>query len=747
MIRRPQAVCSVTLRLTSSGRVVAAAGCAALAVAALAVPACTDTGPSPASAQQRQLLAAALAAEDSRPDTDEGLEPILLALASEVVEIRRFAVRGLGRLERPSLAPNIASLLADQDPGVRSEAAHALAQAVYGGSPEEASGYLLDRLPLEHDAGVRGALAVALGRLPYESDDQVATAESALLGLSWAEPDRGGSESAETVFTQAEGAPADTLIGVARGFEALARRRGPERPLTDESRARLAQLAGYNIAPQAPSRVSISPDLPRVRRLAFAALNASGGVERTLLDAGMFDPDDEVRRLATAATARVEDASEVERLLTIALGDASFQVRTEALRVYAARLQSTAGCGPLVEALQDPSEHNILFAIHLLGQGCPEEGQAADLLSSLSEEAALASVGPQGWHRPATALVELSRVAPQRAAERLPTYAEQDVWQVRMYAAQTAANLQDGAVLERLARDDHPNVREAAIAGLQRSQGHAADPLYIGALASDDYQLLITASRALAGSEHPDAVPTLLEALRRITAQQRETSRDPRRAMIVRVGELGASGGAGKPAAPELVEALSPYLRDFDPVIARAAASILTNWTGTEHRAEPRPLPRQPYPSLEELETLAEARAFVHLQAGGTVELRLLPFDAPTNAARFARLARSRYFDGLTFHRVVPNFVIQGGSPGANEYMGDGPYTRDEITSRSHLRGTVGLSTRGRDTGDAQIFVNLVDNVRLDHNFTIYAEVVSGMEVFDAALEGATIERIEIVGG
>ena len=50
--------------------------------------------------------------------------------------------------------------------------------------------------------------------------------------------------------------------------------------------------------------------------------------------------------------------------------------------------------------------------------------------------------------------------------------------------------------------------------------------------------------------------------------------------------------------------------------------------------------------------------------------------------------------------RVVPNFVIQGGSPGANEYWGDGPYTRDELTTEEHLRGTVGISTRGRDTGD-----------------------------------------------
>ncbi len=134
--------------------------------------------------------------------------------------------------------------------------------------------------------------------------------------------------------------------------------------------------------------------------------------------------------------------------------------------------------------------------------------------------------------------------------------------------------------------------------------------------------------------------------------------------------------------------------------------------------------------------------AVVSMRGGGEFTLRLTPFEAPSNAARFVRLARDGYFNGLTFHRVVPNFVIQGGSPGANEFAGDGPFTRDEITDRSHLRGTVGISTRGRDTGDAQIFVNLIDNVRLDFGYTIIGEVIDGMSVVDEVLEGAMIDTV-----
>jgi cyclophilin family peptidyl-prolyl cis-trans isomerase len=92
---------------------------------------------------------------------------------------------------------------------------------------------------------------------------------------------------------------------------------------------------------------------------------------------------------------------------------------------------------------------------------------------------------------------------------------------------------------------------------------------------------------------------------------------------------------------------------------------------------------------------------------------------------------------------VAPNFVIQGGSPGANEYAGEPHYMRDEVGL--HYRGTVGISTRGRDTGDAQIFVNLIDSPRLDHNYTVFGTVVAGMDVVDNILEGDVIERIELV--
>jgi cyclophilin family peptidyl-prolyl cis-trans isomerase len=129
----------------------------------------------------------------------------------------------------------------------------------------------------------------------------------------------------------------------------------------------------------------------------------------------------------------------------------------------------------------------------------------------------------------------------------------------------------------------------------------------------------------------------------------------------------------------------------------------------------------------------------------GSFTLALFPEEAPATTAIFAALADKGAYDGLTFHRVVPNFVLQGGSPGANEYDALTPqFMRDEVGALSHERGTLGISTRGRDTGDGQIFINLIDNFRLDHTYTVFARVTQGMDVVDKILEGDVIEGIRI---
>jgi cyclophilin family peptidyl-prolyl cis-trans isomerase len=280
-------------------------------------------------------------------------------------------------------------------------------------------------------------------------------------------------------------------------------------------------------------------------------------------------------------------------------------------------------------------------------------------------------------------------------------------------------------------------VRTAALEPLFALEGHGMDPLLRSQLQAEDPQLLMTAARLLTDSpDRPRVTQDALDAFTRISEAERETWRDPRIALL---DLIEAVGGRDESTL------LEPFLLDYDATVANRVAEVLEQWNGRPFLATPIPLPPMELPNAQELEAMDGARIALHMRVGGTIEIALDPYLAITNVARFVRLVDQGYFDGLTFHRWVPNFVIQGGSPGANEYQGDGPYTRDEVGLQPHWRGTVGISTRGHDSGDGQIFVNLMDNVRLDHTYTVIGTVVSGMEVVDRVVEGSVIERAELI--
>lgn len=675
----------------------------------------TDAPATGALSQDANVLHAILLAEDARAESPDDLAPIFRGLTDDDARVRRIAVRALGRMERPELVPPILPLLSDDAPSVRAEAANALGQAVFNADAAAVSGSLVARLTSESDPAVRGAILQTLGRLPYESAEMIRTVEQVLV---------------RSLVPDDVSLPSTTL-GAARGIESLFRRHGTTHAPSAESVRRLGQAARLGRSGSSPFDEHTAT---RVRRVAMAALVAANRTDPVLIRESRDDPDLEVRRLAVMA-ARVQDSlDERSQIILGALRDPAPTVRYEALGAYGRWLQPTFGCEPVRNAAVDPNVHIALLAIDLLGDGCAQGENPIGMLQGLIAE--LPSSSTDTWHRPAHALHALARFAPRAAAPIVDDFARHPVWQVRMYAARAALELTDIDQLRQLAFDSHHNVRQAAIAGLQQLSVPDAYSAYIAALQADDYQLVRTAANGLdAAAGGANAVPALLAALKRITAERRETSRDPRMALLGALIRFGV-------AVPE--SELTPYLEDFDPAFARRVARALSGQTGRPITANPTPLPRAPVPTVQEIASLESVRAVMHMASGAAMELRLFASEAPTNAARFARLARSGYFAGLTFHRVEPNFVIQGGSPGANEYAGDGPYTRDELTARAHLRGTVGLSTRGRDTGDAQIFINLVDNVRLDHNYTIFGEVVNGMDVVDGILEGAEIVSVVV---
>ena len=650
--------------------------------------------PATGTAQQWEEL---IAADDGRIAMPQQLETVRTSLGSGSAFLRMTAVRALGRTERPELLPLIVPLLHDSSDSVRTAAAHAVGDVARETGAAGARSILLDALPAAGAAGLAGgAMAETLGRLAADAAAARQTVDELVPFLAH-------DDTART--------------GALRGLYFLARQ--------PEARAAVAG------ARDALRRIALGGPGPttrhvRERTLALSTLALARAADEATLTRALQDTAAYVRREAAAAASTLSDTAAVRRIATLAAADQAGAVRYEAVRIHAARLAATHGCAPVVDAVRDRDVHVSLLAIDLLGSVCRSRDHAP-LLDSIISRGATPT-----WQPVAHAVVSLAATDAGRARTAMHQLASHASPFARTYVARAAASAADTALLYRLARDPHANVRTAAVTGLAALMGRAADTVFLAQLASDESELLMAAAAALEGSRHNGAAERLLDALDRVSALQWETSRDGRAALLERIGELGG---------PALAERLRPYLRDFDPLVAERAAGLLETWTGTRPVAAPEGLPSLPLPTFAEAEQLAGTTFVVEMEGGGEIVMRLLPFDAPTNAARFARLARSGYFDGLTVHRVVPNFVVQGGSPGANEYSGDGPFSRDELAV-PNWRGSVGLSTRGRDTGDAQFYVNLIDNVRLDHQYTVFAVITRGMDVVDGLLEGAAIRRV-----
>ena len=131
----------------------------------------------------------------------------------------------------------------------------------------------------------------------------------------------------------------------------------------------------------------------------------------------------------------------------------------------------------------------------------------------------------------------------------------------------------------------------------------------------------------------------------------------------------------------------------------------------------------------------------------GAFTIELLPDDAPLNVDNFVELARKKFFDRVAFHRVVPNFVIQGGDPRGDGNGGPGYQIRCEINTVPYARGAVGMALSGKDTGGSQWFVTHSPQPHLDGGYTVFGKVnETDMKVVDNIVRGDKIISVRVVG-
>lgn len=598
------------------------------------------------------------------------------------------------------------------DPTLRRELAATLGRAHRPEGRSSLEGLLLDR-----DAEVRREAIFALGVLGDEA------ARPALLRQV------GGEDRESAVLAVEALAKLDTpLLVVAAQLlevseEELWRRLLPSlyRFPRDADQLDLARAA-----------IERAPDPALVARAAYAltrdAVPAAADDVRGLVDS----PDPWVRGWAARALGAVGAAEDLPRLRPL-LDDPEPGPPIQALRAVAALAADGRAAAPvqwrdrLLALFDDPRPGVRITALEVSSAWLGDEAIAAALLSRAD--------GSEG-RESEVALAALARGRDPRAAERVSRMATASDPSRRRFAAQVAGVAGLDEVLGRLTDDLDPTVRTAAL-GARLEAGQGLPAAERGLIDRDP------AARARAVewlTEHPEVPYERIVAAMAGPGWRRQTElgTDGVAALVARASAEPLERGA-------IVEVIEQLAVGGHHLVRRAAADALVELG--RPRTDPGPVETTKDPGGYRLvvQLTREPQRVVLTTSRGEVRLRLDCPRAPLTCLNFVQLAGQGFYDGLVFHRVVPDFVVQGGDPRGDGWGGPGYTIRDEINRLRFERGVVGMALAGPDTGGSQFFVTLSPQPHLDGGFTAFAVVESGMEVLDRIVQGDRIEKAVVV--
>jgi len=138
--------------------------------------------------------------------------------------------------------------------------------------------------------------------------------------------------------------------------------------------------------------------------------------------------------------------------------------------------------------------------------------------------------------------------------------------------------------------------------------------------------------------------------------------------------------------------------------------------------------------------------AVITMEKGGEIKIDFYPADAPKTVENFVTLAKKGFYDGLTFHRVEPGFVAQGGDPKGNGMGGPGYEVKAEFNKQKHVRGTVAMArSQHPDSAGSQFYICFKPAPFLDNQYTVFGIVTSGMEVVEGIKIGDKMKSVKIV--
>ncbi|MGV3519419.1 HEAT repeat domain-containing protein [Luteitalea sp.] len=636
----------------------------------------------------------------------------------------------------PPPAMDLVSLLGDTDARVRRRAALAIGRV---GMPAGVAP-LVARLQ-DPDADVRAMVAFALG----------------LLG------DRAGVDPLITTL----GDPNPLVKG--RAAQAL----GLLGPTTATAAAApIAQMVrqlvegGAIAAPPADDAATSSVEADAVRRGlgALTALRSYDGLATAVLDA-QGRPRSSWWPIA-AALSRVGDDRAVPALVELVSSNSPFTAGY-AVRGLGERKAATAlpTLLPLLEASRQVHPQVRVSAVRAAGQ-LRDPRATAGLLGLLRQKdvplgleleivTALAQIGAREAEPDVidrlTSRSPFVRAAALRALARIDSLSFTTVlsgldpdgdWRVRgaLADALPTLSLENATpMLERLLADPDARVLPPALRAAHQLKWPGLEKHLASALTRDD--VLVRAEAASIAGEAK--LVALREAL--VAAWQRsrsDPSDDARWASLQALAAIDPAAARGP---------MEETLADRDWAMRlRAARWLVAQDPASDALGRIRPAPvavaADLYASTRLITPAYSPQAYIET-AKGTVQVELAVLDAPLTVENFITLARKGYFNGLQIHRVVPAFVVQDGDPRGDGSGGPGYSIRDELNDRPYTRGTVGMALSGPDTGGSQWFVTHAPQPHLEGRYTVFGQVVSGMDVVDRLEVGDTITRVRIWDG
>jgi cyclophilin family peptidyl-prolyl cis-trans isomerase/HEAT repeat protein len=643
-------------------------------------------------------------------------------LASQDPAVVVETLRSLGRVQAMELLGLIESRLADSVIDIRLEAAFA-----YGQTPGAGTGPLTVRLGLEKDPRVRKRLVEAIAK-------------------------RGGVGDVSTLTSLNREAD----IGVrAASLVALA-------VIAHRVKVEILGLDGLWLAPPTPGQA-----LSLRYSWAYLALRARKNTSPLLLASlsrCIKDPAPAVRALCARALGRFADAGHVQRKSLI--NDRNWRVQVASARADLEAKDTVLLANRFVRLTQGVSDgtlgvdgvglHVILTVIDAL-HSMPAIPDMRSVEKSLFEATSAdtsetPSTGRAHLNCAAAALVDRRRGKPRLTQKCGGTqYSEEgrQKWMVLVTSGlKKAARLK---VLSRMYRGLGTAGKLAVIESLATLPKSAKSTgLIVQALDGDEPALAGTAAQVAAGLKLGGVTVTLTDAYKRFYARREfETVQ-------------AIFGAFGTLAAEESHEILNRHSTDSHPGVRYAAKQALnkvdaairlkmtqsgTSGTFLPERRSFLPPPAESFGGEKPDTQIVKRSRFdqaILKTSKGEIRIQLYRDDARETVKNFTNLVQRKYYDGLIFHRVVPAFIIQTGDPQKTGWGGPGYTIPCEVNPRGFERGTVGMALSGKDTGGGQFFITQDRAPHLDGQYTVFGQVVEGLNVVESISEGDRISSVEL---